>query len=164
MGEPGQCADWEAWGEHLAWVVQLQRERYPACEGQSRQAAHPELTQNTRRYEPSQEEDLWQSERGYAALASGLWRRVVGKTGQISLYNRAYQVGRAARGEIVYVRFDASAVAWVIQDQKGVELARHTARELSPEQIVQLQVGYIKPFRERQRAGRGLNPLACREV
>ena len=163
-GEPGQCADWTAWGQRLGWVVQLQREQYPACAGQSRQAAHPELSQNPRAYALAQEALLWQVERVHRHLALGTWRRLVNKTGQISLYNRSYQVGRAHRGETVFLRFDAEALAWVIQDRKGQEIARHVPRELSTAQIVSLQVGHVKRFRQQQRAARGLNPLACVEV
>jgi transposase InsO family protein len=162
-GEPRQCADWAAWGEHLRWVVETQRERYPACEGQSRQAAYPELEQNPRYYDPQREEAEWQLARVYAHLAQGTWRRVVNKTGQISLYNRGYQVGRSQRGETVFVQFDGSSECWVVQDRVGRELARRPHRELGRDQIVQLQVGHIKAFRRKQRAGRGPNLLAsCR--
>src|SRR5438067_2492495 len=49
-GEPERCANWQAWGPQLAWVVSMQREHYPAIQGKSRKAAHPELEQNPRRY------------------------------------------------------------------------------------------------------------------
>jgi hypothetical protein len=163
-GEPEQCADWEAWGEPLAWVVQLQRTQYPACRGQSREAAHPELQQNPRPYTAAQEGADWQLGRVTALLGQGRWRRVVNKTGQISLYNRSYQVGRKHRGETVFVTLAPEALAWVIVNSMGEEIGRHPARELSREQICELHVGHVKAFRQRQRAARGANPLAWRGV
>jgi hypothetical protein len=163
-GEPARCADWREWGEHLAWVVRLQRERYPACEGQSRSAAYPELEQNPRAYTPAGEAAAWDVQRVDALLGQGTWRRVVNKTGQISLYGRCYQVGRAFRGQTVFVQFDPMAVHWRIEDRNGQELASRPARELAPEQIVRMEVGNVKPGRQKQRSARGLNPLAHRAV
>ena len=159
-GEPATCGDWETWGRKLAWVVWLQRERYPACGEQSRGAAHPELRQNPRRFEPAQEATTWQVARAYASLSGGVWRRLVNRTGQISLYNRGYQVGAQHRGETVWVRFAAETHEWLIVDRRGQELRRYVAAELAPEAIQQLRVGYLKPFRQRQRADRGSNPPA----
>jgi hypothetical protein len=163
-GEPERCPDWQHWGERLAWVVRLQREQYPACAGRSRREAYPELEQNPRQYDPEREAAHWRVERVYGYLAQGTWKRVVNKSGQISIYNRSYQVGRAHRGHTVFLRFDPAAVAWVVEDRSGSEIARHPARELGPEQIRNLEVGHVKTFRRRQRERRGWNLTAFREV
>jgi hypothetical protein len=164
-GEPSRCADWEAWGRQLAWVVRMQRELYPACPGGlTRQAAHPELWQNPRRYVAAEEKAEWQVTRVHQQLARGTWKRVVNKTGQISLYHRCYQVGRAYQRQTVYVQFDPATAAWVIQDRYGAEIARHASKELGAPQICSLEVGYVKPCEQRKHVVQGSKALASVEV
>lgn len=139
-GEPGQCADRAAWEARLGWVVQVQREQYPAIDGASRLAAYPGLAERGRPYDLAQEAAQWQLSRVTAYLAQGLWPRRVSRVGQISLYNRAYGVGRAYAGQSVWVRFDAVTHAWVVQDEAGRAVVRHPAQQMTTERIVGLTV------------------------
>jgi hypothetical protein len=152
-GEPEACADWPAWTERMAWVVKMQREVYPAVDGQSRLAAHPELHQNPRR-PPAGQPLRWELKRVQAYLARGRWVRQVNKKGQITLYHRPFSVGSRLAGQQVYVRFDAETNEWVVVDRQGNEVKRRAATELSAERIQALDISYVKPHQRRQRQER----------
>jgi hypothetical protein len=143
--EPARCPSYAAWQERLAWLTRLQRERYPALGGQSRLAAWPSLTRVVRPYDPRREAAQWDLHRVTAYLAQGVWPRRVDQVGRITLYHRPYGVGRAYRGQTVFVRFDPTAHAWVIQDPAGQELRRHPALELTAERITRLAVSHLRP-------------------
>ena len=147
-GEPKQCPDWATWEQRIAWVVRMQREVYPAVGGKSRLAAHPALLQNPRRY-GKETEAAWDERRVYAWFAGGLWRRRVGKKGQVTLYHRTYSVGCRHAGQQVFVRLDPETVSWVIQDHRGQELGRYPAAELARERILALDVSFRKPHERR---------------
>ena len=159
-GEPERCADWDAWTQSVAQVVQVQREAYPAVEARSRLAAHPELRQNPRRFPPADEEaPAWKLAPVLQLLAGGLWRRQVGKKGQITLYHRPFSVGSRRAGQTVFVRLDPDTREWVVRDRQGQEIRRHAARELTAERIQALDISYRKPHEQRRRQQRP-NPIA----
>ena len=139
-GEPARCADFAAWETKLEWAARVQREEYPSIAGQSRLATYPELKGRPRPYEREQEEELWELERVEAYLAAGKWPRVVSQRGQISIYGKAYEVGRAVGGQSVWLRFDPEEHAWVIEGRDGQELRRHKADQITPERIRGLKV------------------------
>jgi len=152
-GEPQQCADWAAWEEKLAWVVRVQREEYPAIEGQSRQAAYPALAARAGAGAGGGKNGAWELARVGEYLAQGVWPRQVSAAGQISLYGKAYRVGKEHAGEPVWVRFEATGWEWVVygRDQQQA-LVRHAADQITGEKITQLQIA--KPHassRPRQR-------------
>lgn len=157
-GEPERCANWEAWTMSVQRVVQVQRERYPAVEGQSRLSAHPELRQNPRRW-GSAPAERWRLEPVLEQLAAGLWKRKVGKKGQITLYHRPFSVGSQRAGQTVFVRLDPATREWVVRDRQGQEIKRHHASELTAERIQALDVSYLKPNERRRREQRP-NPIA----
>jgi hypothetical protein len=138
--EPPRCSDRTQLASRLQWAIQMQREVYPAIQGQTRLEAHPALAQRRRPYTRAKEERLWQLSRVDAFLSRGVWRRLVSETGQISVYNRNYRVGRNHAGQEVSVRFDAGLRQWVVQDAGGDELARHQAEQLTYERIMELDV------------------------
>jgi hypothetical protein len=143
-GEPSSCASFAVWSERILWLVTTQREEYPAKAGQSRAAAYPSLYRNRRGYLEADEPATWDLGRVQAYLAKGRWARQVSKVGQITLYNRAYSVGRAHAGCQVWVGYDAASESWVIVDERGQELVRHTAREITADRIRGLSVSYRK--------------------
>ena len=143
-GEPAQCGSFALWTERIAWLVQTQREEYPAVDGQSRSTAYPSLYTNPRQYVPQDEPSQWDLRRVQSYLAQGRWPRQVSAVGQITLYNRRYQVGRPHARSQVWVHYDAAAQAWVIEDERGQELVRHVAREITTERICRLDVSYGK--------------------
>lgn len=143
-GEPASCPSFKVWAERIAWVVQTQREEYPAKQGQSRGAAYPALYTNGRQYLSEDEAKVWDLGLVQAYLAQGRWVRQVSSVGQITLYDRTYGVGRAYAKSQVWVRYDAPTAAWVLQDAQGQELARHAASQITAERIRQLDVRYRK--------------------
>jgi transposase InsO family protein len=138
--EPARCEDYAAWEAKLAWTARVQREEYPAVGGQSRLAAHPELAAQPRPYRREEEEAEWQLERVTSYLAQGKWPRYVSERGQISLYGKAYEVGRGHRKQQVWVRFDAETCEWVIEGKEGEPLRRHRAEQITAERICTLTV------------------------
>ena len=150
--EPATCPSFAVWQERLAWLTQLQRERYPAVEGQSRLAAWPSLTRVVRAYDQPHEAAQWDLGRVTRYLAQGVWPRRVDQVGHLTLYSRTYGVGRRHGGQTVFVRFDARAHAWVIQDATGQELRRHPALEITAERIRRLAVSHVKPSHRHQAA------------
>jgi hypothetical protein len=148
-GEPATCPDYATWTQRLAWIAEVQRERYPALQGRSRGAVYPELRQNSRRYTPATEAALFDVRRVHQYLAQGTWPRTVSKIGQITLYGKAYRVGRAWAGATVWFTLDADTVEWVIRDEHGQALRRHPAAQLTPERIVALQVAHPRPLSRR---------------
>jgi hypothetical protein len=141
-GEPARCPDAAAWEEKVAWVVQTQREVYPAVAGQSRQATYPQLAAAPPPDGPPAAFDV---ERVRAYLAQGRWPRRVSKIGQITFYGRGYRVGRPWGGEQVWVRLAAATREWVVAGEDGTELRRYPAEQLSSERICALQVACPHP-------------------
>jgi hypothetical protein len=150
--EPHRCAGPVKLQQRLEWASTLQREHYPARQGQSRAAAHPELGYQRRGYTAAQEEQQWQEEPVHRYLAQGVWRRLVDQAGKIYLYNRAYQAGQPRAGQNVNVRFDAATGEWVILTDRGQEIRRYAAEQIRREKIRTLEVSYHKPPR-RPRTG-----------
>jgi transposase InsO family protein len=133
--EPHKCADGAELQRKLDWASEMQRERYPSIKGQSRLAAYPLLAAGGREYKAQQEDEQWQQSSVQHWLSKGIWKRRVSENGQITMYNRHLGVGRRYGKQIVQVRFDAAAVAWVIQTEDGTAIRRHPAPELSGERI-----------------------------
>jgi hypothetical protein len=148
-GEPARCADFAAWEDKLAWAARVQREEYPSIQGQSRQAAYPELRARPRPYEREREAEQWHLARVTAYLAQGKWPRQVSQRGQISAYGQPYEVGRAHGGQTVWLRFDAVAHEWVIEGREGQELRRHPAAQITAERVRGLTVS--KPHASSQK-------------
>ena len=142
--EPERCQGPAALQRQVDWALEIQREKYPSINGQSRAEAYPTLLQGARPFDPAQEQIMWNLGRVCAFLARGVWSRRVSKVGRISLYNRDYPVGRRYARQDVSVRFDVLSREWVILDHQGNEIKRHTAQEISQERILALEVSRKK--------------------
>jgi hypothetical protein len=138
--EPRRCPGGAQLAPRLEWAVRMQREADPALRGRTRLEAHPELARRRRPYARDEEASSWDLSRVDAFLSGGVWRRLVSQTGQISLYNRNYRVGRGRAGQEVSVRFDATERQWVVQGVRGEELARHAAEQITRERIMELDI------------------------
>ncbi len=148
-GEPKACPNFETWQAKLGWVVEVQRERYPSIsigkakgDKQTRLEAFPSLRTTARPYRGEEEPARWSLERVKAFLATGRWRRRVDKVGRIKLYDRAHSVGRAYKGQDVFVEFAPTETAWVFRDKAGKEIGRETAKEITVGSIVNLEVSH----------------------
>jgi hypothetical protein len=137
--EPHRCRDVAELQEHFDEVDVIQRERYPAVGGQSRQEAFPELAQVRRRYTRSWERRQWDLLRALEHLASYAAVRRVSGSGHVSVYASNYYVGTAYCGQNVYVELDPSAQEWVISDPEGRQLRRHKAQQVTREGILKLR-------------------------
>jgi transposase InsO family protein len=104
------------------------------CQGQPPVRAHPQLRQPTRRFVPEHEWQAFDLARVDAYLASGVWQRMVGKTGQVCIggHHQYYSVGRAYAGQIVWVCFDPADRHFVFFDPQPpyAEIGRRPARNL----------------------------------
>lgn len=146
-GEPATCPDLATWQDHLGLVAEIQRERYPSIDKasggkQTRLEAFPSLRTTTRPYTRAQEPESWSLETVKGYLATGRWRRRVDKVGRIKLYDRAYSVGRAYKGQDVFVEFDPTKTTWVFRDKAGREIGREAAKEIAVDPIVNLKVSH----------------------
>lgn len=142
--EPERCKGMQELQQKVEWAIGIQREKYPAINGQSRTEAYPALLDGGRPYDPAQEPDMWKLDRVYALLEQGVWSRRVSKVGRISLYNRDYAVGRSYARQDVNLRFDAQSHEWIILDDQGNQITRHTAREITRKRILALDVSRKK--------------------
>lgn len=124
----------------LDGAIHMQRDRYPAVDGQSRRHAYPALDHNPRSYTHRQEADLWQLGRVDAFISQTIWTRRVDKVGRISLFSTAYSVGRPYAGQDVMIHFDPQTREWVIEDAQGQLLKRHLSQEITSERIFDLNL------------------------
>lgn len=145
-GEPQQCLSLEEFRQHLHQVIRLQQSSYPSIDGKPRTVAYPELNKVVRPYQLEQEAACWSLLPITQFFAQGLWWRRVEKYGTISFYQYRYRVGRSYARQIVSIHFDLQAHQWVICNQQGQEIIRHSAHPiLSVERIRALQELRNKP-------------------
>ena len=138
--EPGTCAAPAELQTRLDRMDQLHREVYPYRDRLSRLAYYPGLAHSGRPYAPESEADLWDWNRVTTHLSGYVATWQVSRTGMVSIYNRGYYVGRVFQGQEVYVTFDPETNEWVFSDAVGRELRHKTAKEISPECVMALEV------------------------
>lgn len=139
-GEPGQCDTPEEFQKQLDVMDMIQREDYPSCAGQSRLAAYPGLVHSGQAYTRQWEETTWDFAAAAALLGGYAARRLVSRSGKISVYNRNYHIGILSAKKFVYLMFDPETIEWVVADEEGRQLSRKPAPEISPEAIQGLRV------------------------
>jgi transposase InsO family protein len=144
-GEPEQCADMQAFTDRLSWMAAVQRERYPAAQGQTRQQVWPTLGVKRRAYQADKEAEQWDIGRVRAWLALGQWPRYVSKIGQITLYGKAYRAHRNLARQQVWVRLDPHPNEWVVSRADGQVIIRHRAEQITAERICALNVAHPRP-------------------
>jgi hypothetical protein len=137
---PEDCADIEELRRRLEEEDRVQREEYPAIDGHSRRQAYPWLLHSGRGYCPGWEGQVWDLGEALRWLGRYRVRRKVSRRGQVSLYHRLVEVGRAHGGAQVYVRMDALAAEWVISDTEGHELRRRPAPQFTREAVMALDL------------------------
>lgn len=106
--------------------------RAEGCAGQPPIVAHPELLQPSRPFQPEQELALFDLKRVDAYLATLTWRRIVDKTGRVSLggKQRLYSLGRNHTGSEVIVHFDPADRHFVFTKVSGETIGRLPAKRL----------------------------------
>jgi hypothetical protein len=150
-GEPGQCDTPEDFQKRVDMMDQIQREEYPSLGGQSRLAAHPGLADSGRPYTPQWEETAWDFAAATAHLGGYAARRLVSRSGKISVYNRNHHVSILHSNRYVYLTFDPETIEWVVSDDAGRQLSRKRATEISRENILALGVAHRSKHLNRDR-------------
>lgn len=145
--EPQSCASAEELQERVDAMDRREREAYPYEQKRSRLATHPELAHSPRHYARQDEGSLWQLDRVVEHLSEYVIRRKVDPQGKIRVYNTPRSVGRDRGGRWVWVSLDAEERRWVIADERGLEIRRVEAPEVSREAIMGLKMCYRLPSR-----------------
>lgn len=138
--EPWTCETSDELQLRLEEMDRVQREVYPACQGQSRLAAYPDLRHSGRPYDPAREGSLWDLQRVWDLMGMHRVPRQVDRGGKVSVYNRPHSVGIAWAGRTVWVGFDPLKGQWTFQDEQGHEIRRQAAEELSRESVCGMEV------------------------
>jgi hypothetical protein len=145
--EPSRCATVAELQAQLDEADRIQRAVYPQRGGLSRWQLFPGLRHSGRRYRVAWEQRHWSLELVESHLAEYVAVRRVSVSGHVTVYDHGRYVGTQYQGQDVQVQYDPMAHGWVISDREGRELRRHTAPEISREQIAQLT--FRKPRRQR---------------
>lgn len=127
--EPQTCASVEMLQARLDEAALIQRSRYQVrrLQGQTRQAAYPDLLAGGCPYQV----EGFKLERVLRFLAKGVWMRKVSKVGQIDFYNRRWQVGARYRRQYVSLHLVPESREWIVSDEAGSEIKRFSASFLS---------------------------------
>ncbi len=148
--EPHTWQDFQSGQARLAWAVEMQREGYRGKDGKTRLERYPELRTAGRPYRPEEEAAIWSLAEVDRRLATGSWKRKVGKTGQISLYNWAYSVGRQYARQQVFLRWDAQKREWQVRDERGDLIKTLKPKQFDAQAICNLNIAYVKPSRRKR--------------
>jgi hypothetical protein len=138
--EPWTCESSDALQRRLEEMDRVQREVYPASRGRSRLAAYPDLKHSGRPYDPASEGAIWDLQKVWDLMGLHRVPRQVDRGGKVSVYNRPHSVGIAWAGRTVWVGFDPLGGQWTFQDERGHEIRRQEAKELSRESVCGMEV------------------------
>jgi hypothetical protein len=123
---------------NLDQADRIQREEYPVVRKASRLELFPELRHSGRVYTQAWEEAAWSLSAVEMYLAEYMAIRKVSRTGHVTVYDHGHYVGRQHQGQSVQVQYDPDRHQWLISNEKGGELRRHPAPEITVEQIFKL--------------------------
>jgi hypothetical protein len=153
--EPQAAESAERLQATLEELDRIQREAYPHRHGRSRLETYPSLDHSGRSYRPEVEAACWRVEWAHELLAGFVAERQVDRSGQVSIYNRNYYIGKLYAGGRAYVRFDPQQRKWLLYDESNRLVNQHDAPELEGERIRALNVTH-----RRRGWGKGLGQLA----
>jgi hypothetical protein len=134
------CLDFQECRQRLQWAVKTQRERYRSPYGYTRVQAYPDLYTNPRFYEACSDRHQWQLTAVTTYLSRFTFRRKVELSGQVTLFANRYSVGKTYARQFVIITLDPHLLQWVFTDDYNRLVCRLPAKELSYEQISQLQL------------------------
>ena len=138
--EPQTCRSAAELQRRLNTLDRWQRELHPTADGRPRWEAYPGLKHSGRAYRAARESAQWDLRRVWTWMAAHVVPRKVDSQGKVSLYNRSYTVGLSWTGQTIWVGFDSEQGEWLFQDEKGYEIRRQQALELTQERIMALDV------------------------
>jgi len=123
--------------EELAFELPSRAE---GCAGRPPIAAHPELLQPPRPFQPELELAHFDLKRVDAYLATCTWQRNTSQSGQVSLGGYRYFVSRSYANRPISIRFDPADrhLVFFEPDQSDQEICRRPARGLAVEDLTGL--------------------------
>jgi len=136
--EPERCPNQAVLQARLTAFALFQRERYPACQPQTRLAAYPQLLDRPRPYATDQEAGCWSMQAVFEYLATFRFQRKIEINGRFTLFSRSYSVGREFKRRTLAIQMDPGAHQWVVYDDYGEALCRFEPQNLSYETITSL--------------------------
>jgi hypothetical protein len=139
--EPHTCADAIELQLRLEEMDQIQRSEYPHQGGKSRMEVYPELAHSGRSYSREWEQDNWSMQRVKEYLANHVAQRRVSEKGQVTVYDKRYQVGRVNAGQKALVQYDPFSGQWLFSSEKGVLWCSHLAEQITPTRVRSLHLG-----------------------
>jgi len=152
--EPFACDSVVQLQANIDNMDRIQREVYPAAQGQSRLQAYPELAHSGRAYSRAWEEDHWEFQRVLAHLSGYAVTRRIGPAGHVSIYNRRYYVGIVHGNQYAHVMFDPDQRHWLVADGDGRLLNRLAAKEITEPNVRNLSVTKKETCQARSRRRR----------
>lgn len=138
--EPERCADVEQLQQSLDETDLIQRARYPLAGKKSRMELFPELAKPRRVYRRDEGEAKWDEALAREYLAGQLAARKVDSQGKVAVYARPYYVGTRYKGRTVYVSYDPQEGQWVFADEKGTQLSRQPAEQITRQRLLALDL------------------------
>jgi hypothetical protein len=138
--EPHTAASAAVWQHRVDEMDRRQRDAYPYQRGRSRLEVFPQLKHSGRPYSASWEEQNWDLQRAREYLACFVARRQVTSAGRVTLYHRAYYVGRKHAGTTVLAYYDPQACEWFMTEEGGGQIRRWPAPEICRERILALDI------------------------
>jgi hypothetical protein len=144
--------------DRLDEMDRREREAYPREGKRSRIELYSGLAHSGRPYSLEAEDRLWDLQRVVEHLSEYVIRRKVDSQGKIRVYNTQRSVGRDRVGQWVWVSLDAEESRWVIADDRGLEIRRVEAPELSREAVRGLKMCYRQPCRPAPNVGPAKRP------
>ena len=136
--EPHQCANLAELQKHLDACLQIQRERYPTrvCGRKTRAETFPKVWKNPRAYDP----EAFDIDPVVKLMAKGKWIRKASSSGQVTFYNRRWQVGAENRSQYITITLDPDDNQWCFCNKKGEQLKKFPAEELDAHRICSLSL------------------------
>lgn len=138
--EPGQCHTTAQFQRRINSEDKVQREEYPACQGQTRLEAFPALETPRRDYTPKWERSHWKLEWALDLLSHYAVPRHVDGSGKIGLYGGKLYVGTKYKQTDVLLQFDPSRCEWVVTDRQNQYINRLPAESINKRSILSLQL------------------------
>jgi hypothetical protein len=122
--------------EEIEWLNCKEIRHARASYGEIPLLAHPEAAHSGRHYSKDLEADLFESKRVWRYLAEQVvLNRKVSKTGQVSINDSSYCVGRQFCGCEVSVKIDGERGEFVFLIE-GAEVKRQAIRGFCPEELI----------------------------
>lgn len=133
--EPHTCVDAADLQRRSDEMDEIHRREYPHRGAKSRLEMYPELAHSGREYSQEWEENHWDMRKVKEYLANHVATRRVSETGQVTVYDRRYSVGRVNKGKTAVVQYDSTSNEWLFSSEQGVLWCRYPAEQVTAERV-----------------------------